>query len=533
MKTVSTSFLVLGLLAAAGWGDTATAADAKDKGADKKPKKRFTVSTETTYATKPIDKDGYIDYATALNERLSKGVTPANNANVLIWKALGPHPEGATMPPEFFKWLGVPQPPEKGDYFIDLGRYARESLKIEPGKVTEIFEQQGRATQKPWKASDYPAIASWLKANEKPLAVAIQATRRSHYFNPLTPRRTEKGSQGLIAALLPAVQKCRELATALTGRAMLRLAQGDSEGAWQDLLACHRLGRLVGRGGTLIEALVGIAIDSIASRGDLVWLDRAKPDAKRIEKCLDELRKLPPLAPVAEKVDLAERFLLLETVQMVDRHGIRYLEGLANGGGKPVNPFVDKALKDVQWDPALRNMNRWYDHLVAAMRVKDRAEREKKLEQIDKELRELKVKVTDPANLANLLPGGKTTAATRGKLIGDILIALMMPAVRKVQQADDRGRQIQDNLTVAFALAWYQRDHGRYPEKLEALAPKYLAKVPSDRFSGKALIYRPADKGYLLYSVGVNGKDEGGRSFGDMPPGDDLPVRMPQPEPRK
>ena len=46
----------------------------------------------------------------------------------------------------------------------------------------------------------------------------------------------------------------------------------------------------------------------------------------------------------------------------------------------------------------------------------------------------------------------------------------------------------------------------------------------------KPLIYKPEANGYLLYSVGANGKDDGGRSFGDDPPGDDLVVRMPVPE---
>ena len=78
------------------------------------------------------------------------------------------------------------------------------------------------------------------------------------------------------------------------------------------------------------------------------------------------------------------------------------------------------------------------------------------------------------------------------------------------------------------------------PEELDALAPDYLKRVPGDLFSGKALIYRPAfpktvgfANGYLLYSVGVNGKDEGGRTYGENPPGDDLPVRMPLPELRR
>jgi hypothetical protein len=95
------------------------------------------------------------------------------------------------------------------------------------------------------------------------------------------------------------------------------------------------------------------------------------------------------------------------------------------------------------------------------------------------------------------------------------------------------SQQVQDNLSLAFALAWWKRDHGRYHESLKVLTPKYLSEIPLDIFSGKALIYRPNDEGYLLYSVGPNGKDDGGRSSADFPPGDDLRVRMPMPEWRR
>ncbi len=104
-----------------------------------------------------------------------------------------------------------------------------------------------------------------------------------------------------------------------------------------------------------------------------------------------------------------------------------------------------------------------------------------------------------------------------------------MPATGKVQHAYDRDEQGQRNEQVAFALAAYRRDHGTYPAKLDDLAPKYLAAVPEDLFSGRALVYHPSEKGYLFYSVGVNGKDDGGRSYDDDPPGDDLPVSMPLP----
>jgi hypothetical protein len=243
-----------------------------------KPAAKVPLGKDTTVATGPLDKDGYIDYELALNERLGKEITPDRNANVLIWQALGPKPEGGRgMPPEFFKQLGIPAPPEKGDYLIDIGKYLKDNPDLAVEDLNEILEQQGWAAQRPWAAKTYPHIASWLSANEKPLGVAIKASQRPEYFNPLAAFRTESGaSSGLIAALLPAVQKCRGLAQALTARAMLRIAEGRYDEAWQDLLACHRLARLLARGATLIEALVGIAIDQIASNAELTYLERAK-----------------------------------------------------------------------------------------------------------------------------------------------------------------------------------------------------------------------------------------------------------------
>src|SRR5262249_43817159 len=249
---------------------------------------------ETTYVTGPLDAEGYIDYEAALNDRLGKGITPEQNANVLLWKALGPRPEGGQgMPAEFFKRLGIDEPPEDGAYFVGLQAYLKNHLKLDMTEWEAVTDQQDRASQRPWVAKDYPHIASWLKANEKPLALVVEATRRPDYFNPLVSRRSEKGPGGLIGALLPALQKRRELTRALAARAMLRAGEGDFDAAWQDLLACHRLGRLVARGATMIEALVGIAIDTVASNADLAYLDRARLSTEQIQGRLKDLQGLP------------------------------------------------------------------------------------------------------------------------------------------------------------------------------------------------------------------------------------------------
>jgi hypothetical protein len=504
---------------------------AQEKPQDKpKPARRFTIGKETTYVTGPCDKDGYVDYAAALNERLKKGVTPANNANVLLWKALGPHPEGTTMPAEFFRLLEIDPPPEKGDYFVDLFVYFKEQLKLNPNDQAELLNRDlTRAAERPWRAKDYPHLVAWLQANEKPLALTIQASQRPEYFYPLVSKPTEQGVSTLMNALLPSVQKSRSLANALLIRAMLRVDEGRIDDAWCDLLACHRLGRVIARGGTLIELLVGIAMDSLASRADLALLDHERVDARRIRQCLRDLQALPPMPIPADKIDLSERCMILETILLTERHGIDILERIAAGGGAnkgSVSAWLSNALlKNANGDSALRSTNQWCDRVVAAMREKERGSREKQLARIEKDLIRLKMDL-DSGRLAKLVIG---TPDEKGRLVGDLVICLFTPAVLKLQAAADRSEQTQRILHLAFALAGYHRDHGRYPPSLDKLAPAYLARIPLDLFSGEAVIYRPTEKGYLLYSVGPNGKDEQGRGRDDEPAGDDLTIRMPLP----
>jgi hypothetical protein len=521
MRTIGAFLLVLGVFATAAGQDLG--------GQAKKGKGKITVGRETTYVTGPLDEDGYVDYVAALHERLGKGITPQNNANVLLWKAMGPHPEGAKMPARFFRWLGVAAPPENGPYFSDLFKYVKENTKIDVDKAAGALSGQLEdARRRPWKEKDYPLLVDWLKANELPLGVAVEATRQPHYYSPLVSR----GRSGLLGALLPGVQQCRGLAGALTARAMLRAGRGDHEGAWDDLLACHRLGQLVARGGTLIEFLVGVAIDHIAADSELAFLSGTKPDARRAEAYLRDLQKLPPLPALADRVGLTERFVFLESVSLIARGSPGVLQGLIDEQAGERDPRVAQRLAAVDWDPALRAGNLWFDRVVTALREPKRAAREKQLDRIEADLKALKTKLGD-VGVSDLLRDEKQAARTVGKAIGDVLITLLMPAFRKVQTAADRGRQVHDNLLVAFALEAYRGEKGAYPKTLDVLAPKYLKQIPGDLFTGKALIYRPAADGYLVYSVGINGKDDGGRSYDDNPPGDDLGVRMPPPELRR
>jgi len=245
-------------------------------GIEDKPQPKLPIGRETTYVTGPLDKDGYIEYDAALNARLSNGITPDQNANVLIWKALGPRPESESVAAEYFKALGISPPPEKGDYLLDFKSFAKDQQVLRA-----LEDQLGRAIQRPWTAKECPELAAWLISNDKPLAVVIEASKRRDYFNPLVAPHAENETGVLIGARLPSVQKCRTLAGALAARAMLQCGDRRFDEAWQDLMACHRLGRLVGRGASLIEALVGIAVEQVARTAELAYLERAPLDGER------------------------------------------------------------------------------------------------------------------------------------------------------------------------------------------------------------------------------------------------------------
>lgn len=101
-----------------------------------------------------------------------------------------------------------------------------------------------------------------------------------------------------------------------------------------------------------------------------------------------------------------------------------------------------------------------------------------------------------------------------------------------------------DLTKLAFALAAYRADHGAYPGKLADLIPKYIANIPKDRFNDGDLHYSLQGGGYLLYSVGPNGRDDGGRNTADdgdkwlhetdaskIPDYDDIAIRTPEEKP--
>ncbi len=241
---------------------------------------------------------------------------------------------------------------------------------------------------------------------------------------------------------------------------------------------------------------------------------------------------LPLMPDIAGKVDVGDRFMTLEMIRLIHEKGPTAFKTPLGGFGEALEKELSPKLaqSDVDWDSGLISINRWYDRHVAALGEKDHAKRTKKRTELWLELKKLNIKPPDPWTLTVTRLGG---GQDKGSRICNLVIWLFHPTIDTYQRMWEDSQQNQENLLLAFALAAYYSDEKQYPRSLSELSPKYLKEIPKDLFSGKPLIYKPKADGYLLYSVGPNGKDDEGRPHDLTLQGDDIAVVMPQPALKK
>jgi hypothetical protein len=61
-----------------------------------------------------------------------------------------------------------------------------------------------------------------------------------------------------------------------------------------------------------------------------------------------------------------------------------------------------------------------------------------------------------------------------------------------------------------MAVERYRLARGALPSSLGDLVPAYLDIVPEDPFTGQPLRYEKLGRGFVVYSVGPDGRDDGG-----------------------
>lgn len=276
-------------------------------------------------------------------------------------------------------------------------------------------------------------------------------------------------------------------------RAAARLRSGDAVGALADTRTLLRMSRMLEEQPVLISRLVQIAQTAIAIQGVAeglaarVWTDAQITELQRMVAGID-LQK--PMAAALQ----GERWL-----------GNGFYDALLGG---PIpgttgsgDPSPNARLFGFPTAPPWIAPHGFFRrNQVEQNRVADR----------------LIAEILDPGWPASMVP--PKPDAVRMRELGlspanerKILVSLLVPALDKAHYKAARQNTAARMGETACALERYRLKHGRHPERLEDLVPAFLGAVPADPMDRKPLRYeRLAGEEYRLWSVGLNGRDDGG-----------------------
>jgi hypothetical protein len=104
-------------------------------------------------------------------------------------------------------------------------------------------------------------------------------------------------------------------------------------------------------------------------------------------------------------------------------------------------------------------------------------------------------------------------------LLGEIGIPGTLPLVRMISylgyydKAWEKVTFTQTHLElldIALELKLYKARHGQYPATLAEIEPTFGRALPEDPYANAPLIYRREGEGFVLYSFGQDGDDDGG-----------------------
>ncbi len=101
-----------------------------------------------------------------------------------------------------------------------------------------------------------------------------------------------------------------------------------------------------------------------------------------------------------------------------------------------------------------------------------------------------------------------------------ILTSLLLPALNSAANVAAAGEARLGIADAAIAVKRHRARHGAYPESCEMVDKELLPAWPMDPFSGKPLVYGPSEKGFRIYSIGINRKDDEGQKSDDRKKGD-------------
>lgn len=291
------------------------------------------------------------------------------------------------------------------------------------------------------------------------------------------------GSPEPIAMLLPHLAEQRQFARLLQLSSRVNLADGRADAAADDIAALYGVARSLDREPVLVSSLVRTAILSIAAEETQNLLDKAEPS----EAALARLAAAMP-AP-GDRSALTAAFVGERAAGLAIFGQIRRGEPLQADCGSEFRLFNNLPMVWMGRGWLMYDGQVYIDVMGEFVRLAKMPSHRSA-----EGLRALQSRFRQNAPWTHPLT------------------SLLLPTLARVHSLFDRAVARTDAARAAVALRRHKLAAGSYPARLEDLPAALLpGGVPDDPFSGKGLRYKTDGKGFVVWSVGENTTDEGGR----------------------
>ncbi|MCO6044989.1 type II secretion system protein GspG [Aeoliella sp. ICT_H6.2] len=475
------------------------------------------VSTQTTVITEPLADDGLPNYSKYLLDQMREGVTPENNGAIPLLQAMWPAELEAQDQQLVCRELGMEV------LTTDGLRDIEDNRKLIDDMTTWYLKNQVPADEhlsdldhdikffvendylralgmQPWQADDAPPVADWVEAHAHDYALLHEAMARPEFYLP-APALLANPKVNVIVLDIPELHYPRPAVRSLALRANLRIGSGDLAGAWQDCQTMYRLADLETHC-TLVSKLVAYACEGQAKETLLQLLQSPDLTPELAADMQQFITARQPGSTMRDAVDSFERIGFV--TGMLEMSHARTPENpndsIAGQFGIPIISAIA-----IDWNAILEIGNQEYDQIVAALDEPTATQQQAALDAWSNSLTKRSNAITTPGGIG----GTALSRSARSKNIAYVLCQLLLPSIEAALGAERRVQSQRLLSQTAIALARYRLAHGEYPEQLGALVPDYLA-APLVDPHGNALAYQRTSDGFLLYSLGADGKDQGG-----------------------
>jgi hypothetical protein len=286
----------------------------------------------------------------------------------------------------------------------------------------------------------------------------------------------------------------RIAAQTLAGATIVEMHRGRLTDASENLHALAMLAVVDRDNPSLIQQMIRVAIARLSISATWQLLQTNGWNDVQLARMQTDLEQLH-LAAGNEKAWVGDRARFLGHMEAAVQSGSASATGVT-----ATDPFFER-VKDAAllrlWDPAddelfyLQNIQITLESLRALEARQPRANTKDKFDE----------------NAARLARMGML--AKHRYLIS----AIAMPNLNQSIDTLFRTETERELTITAIALKRFQLRHNRPAPDLAALVPEFLPLIPYDPLSGKSLVYRLNPDGtFVLYSVGEDGKDNGGDS---------------------